>query len=1153
MRLGRLAPAIVFAATLLLAAPSRAQEQVKIDTGAHEGYGRIVFAWPVPVEYEAHLEGKLLTVKFARPLAADLERITKRLGNYVEAVAMDGDATVIVTLKRAASLRRLPAGNRIALDLVDAPVKDGAARPAETAAAPAPQPAPQPAPAASQPAEPASAAAVPAPTKPTAAEPAKAAAEPPEVIATVSDHDGARRIAFEWPKRVGYASSSEKGKAKIRFKQSGRLDAAALAAALPELAPEVGEDKGELVVQLTLPAGSRYRTTQSGRQVFVDVTMPAPRAAKAAPVPLPPAAAAVTPPSFTAEPPAPPANDLATTPTSNPAGTVAAPAAAAPPPAGPAERKAESPAAAVAEAAPSPAEAVAASLPRDPAPSLRDPAPLPARYGNSDEGATLRFEWKSPVTAAVFRRGPYLWIVFGAPLAVDLADLRSKGKAAITAISQVPHGTATILRVTALKGFNPSIRRADNAWVVELTPQFLQPDAPIGVSVQPSATPPRLFFGVREPGEPVVFRDPEVGDTLIVVPVGEVGQGVAREERLIDVTALLTVQGVALRPVDDTVVARARPNGVEVTRPAGLRLSGEGDRALKRSEQQPKLFDFADWYGPKSADFNAQRRALQQGIVAAAPISRSGARLDLARFYFAHGYGAEALGVLEAIQRDDPGFASDMRIRALAGGAMLLAGDIEGAGRELSRHALDDEPDVGLWRGSLDVALHDWPAAAREFTRGVALLPSYPKLLRNRIALEAAEAAITTGQHEEATRYLGMVLKDAPSAGERAGAQLLSARALQLAGESEKARGLFDKLAQSEDRPTRARAVMARTLADLDAGAITRGQAIEALDGLRFAWRGDDFELGLLRRLGELKFQDGDYRGGLDGLRQSMANFDEHPEHNAIAQQLSSTFSELFIGSQAENVPPLRALALYDEFRELTPAGAKGDEIIQKLADRLVSVDLLDRAAALLEDQVKFRLKDRDKARVATRLALVRLLDRKPQAALATLNIDVGKLDGDLLRQRQQLRARALLELGKPDEALAILANDTSRDADRLRADIAWRTKNWAEAARVFTRLAPPVEAGKLDDDGARAVLNWVTALTLADDNGGTAALVAKYGEAMGASAYRDAFRVLSGTTTAADGDIRQLAGKVAQVGDLQSFMAGYKQRLAGGKLSTIN
>jgi tetratricopeptide (TPR) repeat protein len=1166
----RLRPAAPLALALLLAAVVLAApgfgaekaatqkagiEKVGVETGRHDGLGRVVFAWPDAVKFEAHLDDKGIVVAFERPFSADLARIVKQLPTYVERATMEGANTVVITPKHAVGLHSFAIGNRIAIDLLDKP-------PEKTPETP--------------PAAKAEKVAEPAPAHTAAAATAKSTdgASPAVPVKRVAEA-GLRRLVFEWPRHVDFTAKVAKGEAHIHFRQAAAIDADQLAAAV-DLKPEIAAGKDEVTVLLKLPNGTRLRAYRRDNAVIIDVagsTLSKPVAVAARPVEAaslreaaPPAA---TPPvvafpaeklpaekaiaeqspteKATAEKPPGEKQSVRTAATETPV------AAAVKEPAAPEVKAAPSVTAPIV-AAPAPSVAAAA-------PPARDPGPLSLLYASGDAGATLRFEWNKPVDAAIFRRGAYLWIVFSAPIPVDLADLRAKGKVAVTAVQQIPHPTATILRLTTLKGFNPSIRRADTAWIVELTPQILQPGAPIGVSLQPAASPPRAFFTVREPGAPIVFQDPEIGDSLTIVPVSQVGQGVAREERLVDFTALLTAQGIALRPLNDTVVARAMPTGVEVTSRSGLILSNESDRGLRRSEAQPRLFDLADWFGPRDGDVLARRRALQQDIVAAAPVSRSGARLDLARFYFAHGYGPETLGVLEAIQRDDPSFAADPHVRALAGGAMLLDDDLDGAAHELSLHALDDEQDVALWRGSLAVARRDWSGAAAEFARGEALLPSYPKVLRNRLALEAAEAMLTTGQPEDANRYLDLVLKDAPNAHDRAAAQLLTARALELAGEGERARAILDKLAAGDDRPTRARAIMTRTLADLDSGAVTRGEAIETLDGLRFAWRGDDFELNLLRRLGELKLKDGDYRGGLEALHQAMTNFPDHPDHRAIGQEIAEAFSDLFVGADAENVPPLKALALYDEYHDLTPAGPKGDAIIARLVDRLVGVDLLDRAATLLENQVQFRLTGKDKTRVATRLALVQLLDRKPTAALATL--DGGGKGGDpardgdpnLARQRQQLRARALLELHRADEALAILGADNSVEADQLRADIYWRGKNWDEAAKTFARLAGAarVREGQLDEEQARTILNWGTALTLAGDQAGIARLAATYGLAMDASPFRDAFRVIASGGTAPSGDIRQLAGKVAQVADLQGFMASYRERLAKQKLSAIN
>ena len=59
--------------------------------------------------------------------------------------------------------------------------------------------------------------------------------------------------------------------------------------------------------------------------------------------------------------------------------------------------------------------------------------------------------------------------------------------------------------------------------------------------------------------------------------------------------------------------------------------------------------------------------------------------------------------------------------------------------------------------------------------------------------------------------------------------------------------------------------------------------------------------------------------------------------------------------------------------------------MIRKLADRLVSVDLLDQAAELLQHQVDNRLQGAARAQVATRLAVIYLMDRKPDRAQAVL------------------------------------------------------------------------------------------------------------------------------------------------------------------------
>ena len=104
-----------------------------------------------------------------------------------------------------------------------------------------------------------------------------------------------------------------------------------------------------------------------------------------------------------------------------------------------------------------------------------------------------------------------------------------------------------------------------------------------------------------------------------------------------------------------------------------------------------------------------------------------------------------------------------------------------------------------------------------------------------------------------------------------------------------------------------------------------------------------------------------------------------------IQDEAAVTFDSLFLAGKGDALPPIEALGLFYDFRELTPIGRRGDEMIRRLADRLVAVDLLDQAAELLQHQVDHRLQGAARAQVATRLAVIYLMNHKPDRALATL------------------------------------------------------------------------------------------------------------------------------------------------------------------------
>src|SRR3546814_17116332 len=92
-------------------------------------------------------------------------------------------------------------------------------------------------------------------------------------------------------------------------------------------------------------------------------------------------------------------------------------------------------------------------------------------------------------------------------------------------------------------------------------------------------------------------------------------------------------------------------------------------------------------------------------------------------------------------------------------------------------------------------------------------------------------------------------------------------------------------------------------------------------------------------------------------------------------------------------------MALYEEFRELTPAGSDGDAILRSLAGRLVALDLFEPAAAILDDLVRNRLTGPARGRAVADLALVHRLDGKPDRAGAVPGpVPIGEADGQARR-----------------------------------------------------------------------------------------------------------------------------------------------------------
>jgi tetratricopeptide (TPR) repeat protein len=1095
---------------------SGASAQPSPRAAQHDGYARIVFDWDAPVEYSAEIINGALLVRFDRPIKGDLLNLTKPLAKLVKGVSMSGDGkTASLLLTRPVTIKSLvDAKNSVVIDLYDEAPAAGVDAP--------PQAPPQ-------------------------------AAAIPLVDVRAGDHGSYVRLVFDWPAQVGYAVDKQGTRAGIAFAKPAKMDQAALQSGLPADISIVNIDNGAkgLGIVLQVPTTARLRHFTSGNKVVVDVVRAADAAAPAdsAKVPLAPAETDVAMPALKplrpSEQPKTPQESLR----SGPSPVKRIPEPKGSEPRGPDTKSKEKPA--IAEAAPQPA-ATPVAAPTPPA----TPAPTPPAKVFS-----LSLAMTKPAAVAVFERAGYLWIVLDRRQEIDTALLRRLGGEAVLAAEQLPNKDATVVRLVVQPDYYPSMRKEGLLWVVDLTQQFSKPKDLIPIQA-PANLPNGIGMNIKAPdsGSLISVTDPEIGDVIKVVPVIPLGQGVYPGRDSPDVEVLPTAQGIAIVAHVDGLDIRSTRGGVTIgtISGAGLRFSSELDTA-PREGAKPEgtgLYDIQFWKRGGPDNFAANRKIINTSLKSVSASKRAMANMQASRFYFANGFGAEALGYMHLAALDQPDLADQPAFKALKGGAELLMAQYDLAAADLDDPSLQGDVEVQMWRGATHAELEAQPAAwDKPLAAGLKISKDYPHRLRWLMATNAVKAAVSAGDAAAADSALNLLDRDEASKMETPERDYLHATFDQMAGRYDKAIDEYDNAADGASREYRALAKYAETELALHTRKITPKEAADQLDKLRFSWREESFEFNLLLRYAELQQEAGDYPSALRALRSLVNYYPDDKETPRAQQMMNDIFDRLYMQGQADQLSPVSAIALFDEFKDLTPTGAKGDEMIRKLADRLAKVDLLDRAGELLKHQVNNRLQGLDKARVGAQLALVELMNQQPQGAIDGLAAsEVPGLPAELVRQRRELRARALSDLGKPADAIAALDGDTSQDAAQLRAEIHFKAQDWPAAAADYEALIPRPERGaKLDDMQARNCLNWATALVLANDERALQALRRNFLPSIVGTPYQDGFNLLTSALDRDTPNLPEVISKIKEVEGFKNFLSDYRKRMQTAGLSAIN
>ena len=865
----------------------------------------------------------------------------------------------------------------------------------------------------------------------------------------------------------------------------------------------------------------------------------------------PPAAPAAAPPKIvaatpeTAQPPAPQiakptALEIAKPDTPKPAAAASASPQAASPQAAP-------PQPAAPQAAPAaPIKSSAAAPPPPTAPADGDSA------GNvaadlSQQGADLKltFAFKTPVGAAVFQRADTLWLVFDSKAKIDLSALDGEPSRTIRAVEFSHSGAADVVRLKLDRPRLSSVTADGGVWTVNIGDTVIDPTHALDLT--------RNLIGADRSSVSIQFEnakhvyqiaDPDVGDRLFVVTALGPARGVIDEQDLIEFHALPSTQGVVIEPLADDLSVTLVPGKVIVTRPLGLTLSTSIQTLMHGAGLQSGMFNSQAWGSDRQGSYFTHESHLIDIAAAAPPQQRLAPRLALARFYIARGMYPEAKGVLDVALGDERKSAESMAALVLRAVAEVMMNRPDDALKDLSEPGVGDQHDAALWRALAYARQGRWAKARDTFKNMAAAMASLPVELQRVALRDDMRSAIEVGDFNAASDDLNdFHTVGIPHAMEPTVAVLMGRLAEGL-GRKEDALAAYRTAANSWDRPAAAQGRLRETVLGYQLGDMSRDAVISQLESLTTIWRGDETEVEALKILAHLYTEDGRYRDAFYVMRSAMAARPDSALTRQIQDEAAATFDALFLTNKGDTMPAIDALALFYDFRELTPVGARGDEMIRRLADRLVSVDLLDQAADLLQYQVDHRLEGAARAQVATRLAVIYLMDRKPDRALAVLRASrTGGLSNDLRDQRLLLEARALSDLTRYDLALEVVADVNGRPAERLRADILWAAKRYDEAAEQIELMYGDryKDFTPLNDDERADIMRAEIGYALSSDQLGLGRFGDKYAAKMAATPDAHAFQVVSAPLGASGDEFTAVAHAAASTDTLETFLREMK------------
>ena len=679
------------------------------------------------------------------------------------------------------------------------------------------------------------------------------------------------------------------------------------------------------------------------------------------------------------------------------------------------------------------------------------------RYDTSFE-----FKFKDDYKYALFKREGYLWFAFNSiPFYTNIKKSRLS-----KLIQTVSSKGNLVFKVKVPNYIHPEIKFIHDKLVIHFGTNKITGERFNDPIVDGNEYGEKITVnGINNKGL-IVVEDSVIGDNLLIITTKPDGRSIKKDYIYNDFQLLETYKGITIVPFTDNIsVINTKDGNISIGDASIIKkfdnneeiISDNKNKILKYDiEKGGVIYQLSKWHG--ASDYNVELKKITK-IINSNSQDKLESRFKLVELYLAHKMYQEALSYLNYIRDIYDYSTKSVRYRLLYVLALYMNNEFNKASNLLNSITIEifddkQKEEIEFWKQFIKNKTTDNSNILTSCMEYIDRFIRYYDHLQEEIFLSELQSAINLGNIDLAMKlsyYIGKKIK----LDNLNYYNILKARLMVAKGDIEDGIQLLSSIFISEnDDKNKALALFEKINIMETQGLINTDDAITELEEIKFISRIDSkFEIELLYKMGALYKKKEDFYNTFSKWQEMIKYYPTSKYVFMVNKEMGKLFEYLFVGEGIEKIDNIESIRLYYEFEELIPIGRLGIEIVMEVVDRLLEINLLEKAIDLVKHMVEFRLTGKEKLIYVLKLASLYMEDSKIDEAQELLdNYDFINLQDVFYREYIYLNAKISIQKKEYQLAIDYLDGIFSERAQDVKEEVYWISKDWLPLMQMLER-----------------------------------------------------------------------------------------------------